>query len=91
MRQVRNSNVMSLTVGCSVGTIQAGNIVIDTTVLMQYQVQPGRQEWVTVIECISAAGEKLAPFIIFKGENFLTTWLPNNVSNDWQFSVNSKG
>lgn len=35
---------------------------------MKYQAQPGRQEWVTAVECIYADGASFPPLIIFKGE-----------------------
>jgi len=50
-----------LTVGCSIGTMGTSNVVVDTSVPKAYEAQPGRQEWVTVIECISATGEKIPP------------------------------
>ena len=38
---------------------------------------PGRQEWVTAIECVSAAGCILPPFMIFKGLTpFRKEWEP---------------
>ena len=37
---------------------------------------PGRQEWVTSIECVSAAGRALPPLVIFKGGSFNSGWLP---------------
>jgi hypothetical protein len=57
----------------------------------QYQSSPGRQEWITVIECICADGSHISPFLIFKGENFVSNWLPKDTPLDWKYSVNSKG
>jgi len=37
---------------------------------------PRRQEWVTSIECVSAAGRALPPLVIFKGGSFNSGWLP---------------
>ena len=53
--------------------------------------QPGRQEWVTVIECISAAGTKIEPYVIFKGANLISSWLPANLPLGWMFTTNAKG
>src|SRR5438045_4501625 len=81
-----------LTVGCSIGTLQSINVVIDTDVPGKHYIpQSGRQEWATSIECIAADGSSFPPFIIFKGENLLSTWIPPTVSNDWKFACNSKG
>lgn len=65
--------------------------MIDTTLASNYEAQPGRQEWVTVIECVSAMGEKIDPFIIFKGQNIMSSWIPTNVPPGWQFGCNATG
>jgi len=40
----------------------------------------GRQEWVTTIECVSAAGKALPPPVIFKATgSFNTRWLPEQL------------
>lgn len=64
---------------------------MDTTLANNYEAQPGRQEWVTVIECVSATGEKIPPFVIFKGLNVMTSWLPTNLPLGWQFRCNATG
>ncbi|KAJ5267937.1 hypothetical protein N7478_010745 [Penicillium angulare] len=54
-------------------------------------LQPGNREWVTVIECISAAGYVLSPYIIFKhkslnlawAEGLLQDWILDNSPNGW--------
>jgi len=65
-----------LIIGSSIGTCQGTNVVVDTSVKHAYAAQPGRQEWVTVIECISASGSKIPPYVIFKGEHLVSIWLP---------------
>jgi len=80
-----------LIIGCSIGTAQTSNVVIDTSVSKAYEAQPGRQEWITVIECISAAGEKIPPYVIFKGENLMSSWFPKILPKGWKFSANATG
>lgn len=54
-------------------------------------LQPGNREWVTVIECISAAGYALPPYIIFKhkslnlawAEDLPSDWILDNSPNGW--------
>jgi hypothetical protein len=58
---------------------------------MSYIAQPGRQEWVTVIECISASGASIPPYVIFKGENLISSWIPNPPPTGWTFTTNSSG
>lgn len=66
-------------------------MVVDTSVSNAYEVQPGRQEWLTVIECVSATGEKIPPYIIFKGKNLMTSWFPEHRPKGWMFACNTKG
>ena len=66
-------------------------MVVDTSVKHAYAAQPGQQEWVMVIECISASRSKIPPYVIFKGEHLVSTWLPATLPPDWTFAVNSKG
>jgi hypothetical protein len=35
----------------------------------------GRQEWITAIECVSAAGTAIPPLIIFKAQHTNTAWI----------------
>jgi DDE superfamily endonuclease len=90
MKQVHHFQ-LSLIVGCGIGTLQTANVVVDITMEKTYEAQPGRQEWVTVIECISATGEKIPPFVILKGENIMTSWIPTNISDGWKFGCTSTG
>lgn len=51
----------------------------------------GRQEWITAIECISAAGVAVPPLIIFKAKHTNTAWIPQNTPLDWRFSTSNSG
>jgi len=80
--------------GFSIGKIEATRIIINSKIRAAYQAQPGRQEWVSIIECICADGSAISPLVIFKGENLSTTCIPGNIyedSNDWKITCNSKG
>jgi hypothetical protein len=37
--------------------MQRAQVAVDNSVSTAYEAQPGWQEWLTVIECISAVGE----------------------------------
>ena len=67
--------------GFSIGTIKAGRIIIDARLKSRFQAEPGRQEWVSVIECICADGTSIALYVIFKGESVNTKWIPENIIN----------
>ncbi|KFZ24937.1 hypothetical protein V502_00572 [Pseudogymnoascus sp. VKM F-4520 (FW-2644)] len=47
----------------------------------------GKQEWVTNIECITAAGMSLTLIIIFKAKNLNSSWLPSETPSNWHFAV----
>src|SRR5438105_13640322 len=65
--------IPSTIIGSSIGICQGTNVVIDTSVKQAYTAQPGRQEWVTIIECISATGTKIPPYVIFKDKNVISS------------------
>jgi hypothetical protein len=51
------------------GLIITIKVVTKSDLCGEHQViQPGNQEWVTSIECISSTGYALPPCIIFKGK-----------------------
>ena len=78
--------------GFGIGKRKALRVVVDTTVKQNYQAEPGRQEWVTVMECICADGSSIPPLIIFKGENVSESWIPvKEIPEGWHVSCNSKG
>jgi DDE superfamily endonuclease len=78
-------------IGFAIETSQSLFVVVDSRLRPKYQAEPGRQEWVTVVEYICADGGLIPPLVIFKGENLLTSWIPREVQNDWRFACNSKG
>ena len=78
--------------GFSIGSTQAGYVIVDDTVQSQFQAQPGRQEWVTILECICGDGSVVAPLVIFKGENGSTGWAQSSeVPRNWRFSASQNG
>ena len=77
--------------GFSIGTMESTRIILDSTLCTKHQAHPGRQEWVSMVECICADGSILPPLGIFKGKNVLQNWIPNEVLDNWFFSANIKG
>ena len=77
--------------GFAIGEKEAGKVIINAEVRQKFQAKPGRQEWVTVVECICADGTVVPPLVIFKAENLSTQWIPANINGHWRFSCNSKG
>lgn len=56
-----------------------------------YVEQPGTTDWVSIIECVSAAGRYTKPLIIFKGANLQSTWFPIDNRPDWHYTVSENG
>jgi len=77
--------------GFAIGDVEASQRIINATIRQAFQAKPGRQEWVTSIECISTDGTSLPPLIIFKGENLSRQWIPPSIHNNWRFGCNTKG
>ena len=52
-----------------------------------------RQEWFTLIKCLSAAGRALPPLVIFKGTAVMHDgWLPRGVEYPgWRYCISNKG
>ena len=51
--------------------------------------------WVTTVECISATGHHLDPFVIFKGSRILQNWIPAGcealeVTQSWSLACSTK-
>jgi hypothetical protein len=87
-----NKNIYNMDeTGFSIGTSQCNRVIIDSTLRTRYKVEPGRQEWVSVLECICADGTSLAPLLIMKAENVNTSWINPNTPDSWQWAASSKG
>jgi len=55
--------------GFAIGEKEAGRCIINAQVRQKFQAKPGRQEWVSVVECVCADGSVIPPLFIFRAEN----------------------
>jgi len=53
--------------GFSIGMIQASRVIINAAIRSRFQANPGRQEWISVVECICVDGIAMSWLVIFKG------------------------
>ena len=91
-RAYDNSNIWNMDEsGFGIGESQATKVLVPLDRKQKYKIVVGKQEWVTVIECINAAGGALTPMIIFKGKNFNSGWLSPQTPRDWHFGVSENG
>ena len=78
--------------GFAIGVLQWSYVVINKDSKTRYKAQPGRQEWVSVVECICADGGSITPFIILKGKKVTSSWIPTAALDlNWHFGVSQKG
>ena len=76
----------------AIGSTQGACVVIDSRIRSQFQARPGRQEWVTVIECICGDGSMIDPLVIFRGMKLSSEWLiSSELTKGWRFSCTKKG
>ena len=77
--------------GFVVGDSQSSRALVNIRESSSWKVINGRQEWITAIECISAAGIPIPLVIIFKAEYTNTSWIPPDTPLDWRFSTSNSG
>jgi len=77
--------------GFAVGTSQSSRALVNVREQSSWKVVNGRQEWITAIECISAAGVAVPPLIIFKAKHTNTAWIPIDTPKGWYFSTSNSG
>ena len=75
--------------GFAIGEKEAGRCIINVQIRQHFQAKPGRQEWVSVVQCVCADGSVVSPLVIFRAENLSRQWIPANIHGNWRFSCNS--
>jgi hypothetical protein len=77
--------------GFSTGSSRKSVVLLDQLNQRREKKQPGRQEWITCLECVSASGVTLPPCLIFKGQNLNSGWIPDETPAGWKFITSKKG
>ena len=77
--------------GFAIGASQTSRVLINIRDTASWKRIPGRQQWITAIECIRASGEALPPLLIFKAKYTNTGWIPPNTPLNWRFSTSNSG
>ncbi|KYG42555.1 hypothetical protein M433DRAFT_73513, partial [Acidomyces richmondensis BFW] len=72
--------------GFAIGASQSSRVLRSS-----WKVIKGRQEWITAVECVSAAKYAISPLLIFKAEYTNTSWIPVGAPLDWRFSTSNSG
>ena len=77
--------------GFAVGDSQSSRALVNVRESTSWKSISGRQEWITAIECINAAGQALPPLIIFKAKYTNSAWIPAHTPAEWRFSTSNSG
>ncbi|KAI0996143.1 hypothetical protein K3495_g12037 [Podosphaera aphanis] len=79
---IYNMNETELALGVCTNTI----VIASSSNKKAYVRGPENREWVSIIECVSAAGRKLRRATIFKGKSLQTTWFPASIAG-WLYTT----
>ena len=77
--------------GIALGTCTNSQVIGDLSRKWTYKKMPGNQEWVSILETISAAGAKSCPLVIFKGQAPQTSWFTHKEVPDWIYTTSDCG
>ena len=64
--------------GCMLGVAKNIKVLVPSNATTQFIQQPGTQESVTIIKCVSGKGQYLLPFIIWAAKTHCNNWHPLN-------------
>ena len=91
-RIYENANIWNINEsGFGVEESQTTKVLVPLDRTQKYKVVTDKQEWVTVIKCINAAGSALPPMTIFKGKSMNSEWLPPQIPHNWHFGYSENG
>jgi hypothetical protein len=77
--------------GFGIGESQTTKVLIPFQYNQKSKAIGGKQEWVTTIEAVNAAGEALSPMIIWKGKHLNSGFISEDTPKDWSFAVSENG
>jgi hypothetical protein len=89
---VKRENIWNMDeTGTQLGASIATKVLGDARKKSTLVKKPNETEWVSVVECISAAGRLIKPLIIFKGKSVQLQWFNSSEIPDWQYTTSSNG
>jgi hypothetical protein len=77
--------------GLALGVCNNSQVIASSHKKKAYKKTPENREWVSIVECVSATGQRLRPAIIFKGKHLQTTWFPLESIPDWFYTSSENG
>jgi len=77
--------------GIALGVCTNHKVIGDARTNHTYVKTPENREWVSIVECISAAGTKVMPVLIFKGKTLQSTWLTPGNDPEHLYTCSERG
>lgn len=77
--------------GFAMGASQLSRALVNIRDRSSWKRIGSRQEWITAIECVSAAGVAVASLLILKAKHTNTGGIPSQTPLDWWFSTSNSG
>ena len=77
--------------GILLGIAARSKVVVPRNLLWKSVQQPGNREFVSILECFSAAGHALEPFVIWKAKQHQETWYNRGNFEQWSFALSNRG
>ena len=77
--------------GLALGVCTNTRVIAQARKRKAYVKTPGNREWVSILEAISATGQKIRPMVIFKGKSLQTTWFSSKYVPDWVYTTSQNG
>ena len=78
--------------GFQMGQTNGEQVIVNKSMRPPVIPSIGTSKWVTIIECISAAGQVLQPMVIHLGKNPKDHWFPpTQDAPDWHFGFSTSG
>ena len=77
--------------GLALGVCSNTRVLASSQKKKAYLKTPEDREWVSIIETISATGQKLPCLVIFKGKSLQSTWFPAKGVPNWLYTTSENG
>jgi hypothetical protein len=77
--------------GIALGVCTNTRVLASSSKKKAYIKSPENREWVSIVECVSATGQRLRCVVIFKGQSLQTTWFSSKLGPDWLYTTSQNG
>ena len=89
---VHHSNIWNMDeTGIALGVCSNQRVIGSSSTTQTYIRTPENREWVSILECISAIGQKIAPVVIFKGKSLQTSWFTPGKTPEYLYTTSENG